>query len=111
MKNPRGVPGSQKMQNTQKRMLGITLALYLSLSTTAFTTQHRALTSSKGVSLFKQVKYRDQDFVEGDTGEEGDDDGWVSWMARGKKSGTSELKMREPEELGGVPRSDRYSSR
>lgn len=47
-------------------------------------------------------------------GEDDDDDnaaGWLSWMARGQKKGVSDVKMREAEELGGVPRSDRYSSR
>lgn len=46
--------------------------------------------------------------------DEGDDDqssGWLSWMAQGRRKGVSEVKMRDPEELGGVPRSDRYSSR
>ena len=39
---------------------------------------------------------------------------WVAWMTRGTKSSKprhfDEVKMREAEELGGVPRTDRYSS-
>jgi len=39
---------------------------------------------------------------------------WVAWMTRGTKSSrprhSDEVKMREAEELGGVPRTDRYSS-
>lgn len=36
---------------------------------------------------------------------------WVSWMIGGKPRGTSRVVMREAEELGGVARSARYSSR
>lgn len=38
---------------------------------------------------------------------------WVGWMrtgSRGPSRGVSEVKLREAVELGGVPRSDRYSS-
>lgn len=39
---------------------------------------------------------------------------WLSWMTRGTKitktRNVDEIRMREAEELGGVPRSDRYSS-
>ena len=38
---------------------------------------------------------------------------WYSWMSSGSLSKTrhaDEVRMREAEELGGVPRSDRYSS-
>jgi hypothetical protein len=51
---------------------------------------------------------REQD---SDSESESDDAGWLSWMTRGKSKGVSEVKMREAAELGGVPRSDRYSSR
>jgi len=48
-----------------------------------------------------------------------DDDGdhesrkaWLRWMMQGgTPRGTSKVIMREPEELGGLPRGDRYSSR
>lgn len=36
---------------------------------------------------------------------------WLQWMMGGKPRGTSKVILREAEELGGVPRSDRYSSR
>jgi len=36
---------------------------------------------------------------------------WLRWMIGGKPRGTNKVIMREPSELGGVPRSDRYSSR
>mmetsp|Transcript_2901 Transcript_2901/g.6841 ORF Transcript_2901/g.6841 Transcript_2901/m.6841 type:complete len:580 (-) Transcript_2901:251-1990(-) len=41
--------------------------------------------------------------------EEGRSSNWDSWMKRGRK--TSSLIYREPEELGGIVRPDRYSSR
>jgi len=50
--------------------------------------------------------------------EDGDDvdpksSAWLSWMMRGALAprGTSKVIMREPEELGGLPRGNRYSSR
>jgi hypothetical protein len=49
---------------------------------------------------------------EGDNEEDDESAGWLSWMVRGRVSrGTADLLMREAEELGGLPRSDRYSSR
>ena len=36
---------------------------------------------------------------------------WIGWMRAGTPRGADEVKMREASELGGVPRSDRYSSR
>jgi len=36
---------------------------------------------------------------------------WMSWMRAGKPRGVEEIKMREAMELGGLPRSDRYSSK
>lgn len=36
---------------------------------------------------------------------------WLRWMMGGKPRGTNKVIMREAVELGGVPRSDRYSSR
>lgn len=36
---------------------------------------------------------------------------WLRWLAGGNPRGAEEVKMREAAELGGVPRSDRYSSR
>lgn len=36
---------------------------------------------------------------------------WMSWMRAGTPRGVEDIKMREARELGGVPRSDRYSSR
>ena len=35
---------------------------------------------------------------------------WMRWMRAGTPRGVDEVKMREAWELGGVPRSDRYSS-
>jgi hypothetical protein len=66
----------------------------------------------------EQVKVRD---VASTFEEDKDDasDGWLSWMSRGRSKGaagrskgtTGKVKFREAEELGGVQRSDRYSSR
>lgn len=36
---------------------------------------------------------------------------WIGWMRAGKPRGVDEIKMREAIQLGGVPRSDRYSSK
>ena len=36
---------------------------------------------------------------------------WLLWMTGGKPRDASKVKMREAAELGGIPRSDRYSSR
>lgn len=36
---------------------------------------------------------------------------WLLFFNKSQKKGVSDVKMREAEELGGVPRSDRYSSR
>lgn len=51
--------------------------------------------------------------------EYGDDNGdsndpaqdWLKWMYTGSPRRTDEVAMREPAALGGLPRSDRYSSR
>jgi hypothetical protein len=43
-----------------------------------------------------------------------DGNGWLSWMVNGQRArsrGAEDVIMREAEELGGVARSDRYSSR
>jgi len=47
---------------------------------------------------------------------EADDDGkdssrLMKYLFKKKKKGVSDVKLREAEELGGVPRSDRYSSK
>lgn len=60
--------------------------------------------------------YRKDDIILEDTDdeEESRESIWLRWMARGgvKPSvrGTNKVILREAEELGGVPRSDRYSS-
>jgi hypothetical protein len=36
---------------------------------------------------------------------------WLSWLKFGNRRQVGDIRMRDPEELGGVPRSDRYSSR
>ena len=35
---------------------------------------------------------------------------WMSWLSTGKTRNAAEVRLREAEELGGVARSDRYSS-
>jgi len=40
-----------------------------------------------------------------------DNSRWLSWMTGGTPRGVADVKMRDPVELGGVPRSDRYASR
>ena len=42
---------------------------------------------------------------------EEEDSGWLTWMVSGRKRGSADIKMREAVELGGVPRSERYSSK
>uniref|UniRef100_A0A7S3LDL3 Bestrophin homolog n=1 Tax=Amphora coffeiformis TaxID=265554 RepID=A0A7S3LDL3_9STRA len=46
-----------------------------------------------------------------DTQKEDERARWMQWMMGGKPRGTSKVILREAEELGGVPRNDRYSSR
>ncbi len=36
---------------------------------------------------------------------------WLSWLKFGNRRQVGDIRMREAEELGGIPRSDRYSSR
>jgi predicted membrane chloride channel (bestrophin family) len=50
--------------------------------------------------------YTDTDDVPADP-----EESWMRWMMGGKPRNTSEIKLREAEELGGVARQDRYSSR
>lgn len=112
---------SKESQRKRQRMVGhrstLMLALALCVSTTsAFLspTARRAATVRKPFPC--QVTFRNDGSptTASHPGEdEGDDDqasGWLSWMAQGRRKGVSEVKMRDPEELGGVPRSDRYSS-
>jgi hypothetical protein len=47
----------------------------------------------------------------GEDDEDGNSSRWLGFLSKGKKKGVSDVKLREAEELGGVPRSDRYSSR
>ena len=86
----------------------------------AFTSPVTRVSSPSSSSLW-QVKVRDDasskntfNHTASTSDETKDDDpeaGWLSWMTRGRKRGVSDVRMREAEELGGVPRSDRYSSR
>ena len=56
-------------------------------------------------------KNREDEDDDDDDGEDDEDSGWLTWMVSGRKRGSAEIKMRDPEELGGVPRSERYSSK
>lgn len=38
-------------------------------------------------------------------------EGWLRWLYTGSPRNTAEVALREPEALGGIPRSDRYSSK
>ena len=92
------------------------LALALCVSTTsAFLSPTARLATTVRKPFSCRVTLRNDGSPASHPGEdEGDDDqssGWLSWMAQGRRKGVSEVKMRDPEELGGVPRSDRYSSR
>lgn len=55
----------------------------------------------------------DDDDNNADDPTDDDDDkmGWLRWMRGGKPRGTHRVVLREAPELGGVPRSDRYSSK
>ena len=65
------------------------------------------MVSSKAKKILDQVK-RLGDEPDTDPVEDETSSGWISWMTQGRK--TSSLLYREPEELGGIARSDRYSS-
>jgi hypothetical protein len=88
-------------------MLVLTLAI-LSTSTNAFVPGFgpRATGKPTGKQLY-QVKR--PDYTDSSNNQDEPDSGWVSWMKKGRK--TSALIYREPEELGGIIRPDRYSSR
>jgi predicted membrane chloride channel (bestrophin family) len=52
------------------------------------------------------------EYGDDDSGDKSDPaEGWLKWMYTGSPRRTSEVAMREPAALGGLPRSDRYSSR
>jgi hypothetical protein len=53
--------------------------------------------------------YTDQD--QSSDEESSENSRWLSWMTGGTPRGVADVKMRDPVELGGVPRSDRYASR
>jgi hypothetical protein len=84
-------------------MLVLTLAI-LSTST-------NALLPGFGPRATGKQLYQVQRPDDTDSGDDQDEasSGWVSWMQKGRK--TSALIYREPEELGGIARPDRYSSR
>ena len=54
--------------------------------------------------FFKRGKKADADAIEATTR-------WTAWMVAGKPRGVADIKMRDDADLGGLPRSDRYSSR
>lgn len=70
-----------------------------------FITSRRLSVSPKAESV-GLLEYGD------DNGEVNDPaEGWLKWMYTGSPRHTAEVAMREPEALGGLPRSDRYSSK
>jgi len=96
-------------------MLFLTLAIVSSTSNALLppsflfkihsTRQHDKISTATTTELHsatKQVRSDGEEKVD-------DEDGWSSWMKKGRK--TSSLIYREPEELGGIVRPDRYSSR
>jgi hypothetical protein len=83
-------------------MLVLTLAI-LSTYTNAFVPGFGPRATGKKIYQVKRPDYTD------DQDEDEASSGWVSWMQKGRK--TSALIYREPEELGGIARPDRYSSR
>lgn len=89
-------------------MLFLTLAIVSSTTnaflTPSFLAKTYAAATSKRTSDLTSTRQ-----VGGDTGEPDGSSAWDSWMKRGRK--TSSLVYREPEELGGIVRPDRYSSR
>ena len=97
-----------------RSVLILALALCVS-STSAFLSPTARTIATVRKPFSFPVTFRNDGSPASHPGEdEGDDDqssGWLSWMAQGRRKGVSEVKMRDPEELGGVPRSDRYSSR
>ncbi|CAB9524292.1 UPF0187 protein [Seminavis robusta] len=118
--------------SSSKRRLAV-LALFLSSSKclsfspasypTGFGTQNRdngvrhhgrysfRLESKKKLPrLPKTIKIKKRDDKDRDDGDSVKSR-WLGWMSSGRRSrGVAEVKMREAMELGGVPRSDRYSS-
>jgi len=100
----------KKRQRTSSIVaLAAAVTLFLSPHTVhAFMVPRHSHTTiiSSSKSRIEQLPQEDAEAVEPEKAS-----GWLSRMIRGKKGGTAEVRMREAEELGGVPRSDRYSSR
>ena len=74
---------------------------------TAFTSSKKSKTIKLHMANFIQL-YTDPDTTADESIENSK---WLSWMTGGTPRGVADVKMRDPEELGGVPRSDRYASR
>lgn len=111
----RPADSQRKRQRAMGQRSALMLALALCVSTTsAFLSPAARLATTVRKPFSCRVTLRNDGSPASHPGEdEGDDDqssGWLSWMAQGRRKGVSEVKMRDPEELGGVPRSDRYSS-
>ena len=80
--------------------------------------RHNSILSLHGVSpktqlanLMKKDQLPSENEVPGPIGNRSTRARWIGWMQAGTPRGADEVKMREASELGGVPRSDRYSSR
>ena len=65
---------------------------------------------SSSFSTFNYIQEMLSDLLTEGNDEDDQNQGWLRWMSGGKPRGTDTVTMREDEALGGVPRSDRYSS-
>lgn len=77
-----------------------------------FVKQHlpiKALSSSS-FSTFNYIQDLLTDLKSEGNDEDDPNQGWLRWMSGGKPRGTDKVELREDEALGGLPRSDRYSS-
>lgn len=90
-------------------LIGNKISNVNTVKTTASRRQYCSNDSTKlQMANFIQL-YTDQD--QSSDEESSENSRWLSWMTGGTPRGVADVKMRDPVELGGVPRSDRYASR
>jgi len=97
-----------------KNKVIILVGLLTSHSSRAFRLQTAPSWHDSHIKVFGSKPFHElQDLMEGDANDDDTDPkkSWLRWMSGGKPRDSGDMKLREAEELGGVPRNDRYSSR
>ncbi len=94
--------------NTKKNRKRILATIGSSVTLPLSSSQSNKISSTK-MHMINYVQL----FTDSDTSQDEsiENSRWLSWMTGGTPRGVADVKMRDPVELGGVPRSDRYASR